>query len=57
MGFTAISKFEVRNTLENEELFHYWYRHCGSESHPYIRRGLKLVKRSFSLEYFNHITS
>ncbi len=99
MGFTAISKFEVRNNKEDEvrkafknrpklvenadgfiglnvispkenpaefwlithwedeESFHHWHKHHRSESHQHIPKGLKLVKRSFSLKYFDHITS
>lgn len=99
MRFTAISKFEVRNNMEDEvreafinrpklveeadgfvglnvispkenpaefwlithwedeESFHHWHEHHRSESHQYIPKGLKLVKRSFSLNYFDHITS
>ncbi len=51
MGFTTIRMFEVRNTMEDEELFHYWHKHYRSESHQHIPKGLKLVKRSFSLNY------
>lgn len=99
MAFTAISKFEVRNDMEDEvreafknrpkrventdgfigldvispqenpaefwlithweskEHFEFWHRHHKSESHISIPKGLKLVKRSFKLSYFNHITS
>lgn len=99
MGFTAISKFEVRNKMEddvrnafknrpglvekadgfvgldvlspqnkpaefwlithwkNEESFHHWHKNHRSESHQLIPKGLKLVKRSFSLDFFDHITS
>jgi heme oxygenase (mycobilin-producing) len=99
MSFTAISKFEVRNNLEEEvkaafqnrpklvdsaegfvglnvlspkenpaefwlithweteEHFHHWHKHHKSASHQGIPKGLKLVKRSFTLRYFEHITS
>ena len=99
MAFTAISKFEVRNNMEeevkeafqnrprlvdsaegfiglnvlrpkenpaefwlithweSEEYFHLWHKHHKSESHQGIPKGLKLVKRSFTLRYFEHITS
>ncbi|MDZ7659295.1 antibiotic biosynthesis monooxygenase [Fodinibius sp.] len=99
MGFTAISKFEVRNNMEDEvreafrnrpelvedadgfvglnvispkdnpaefwlithwedeESFHHWHDNHRSESHQNIPKGLKLVKRSFTLSYFDHITS
>jgi len=99
MRFTAISKFEVRNNIEdvvreafrnrpelvedadgfaglnvispkdnraefwvithweNEESFQDWRDNHRSESHQNILKGLKLVKRSFSLNYFDHITS
>jgi len=99
MAFTAISKFEIRNDMEDEvkeafinrpklvdsaegflglqvlrplenqaefwlithweteELFHHWHKHHKSESHNGIPKGLKLVKRSFTLQYFEHITS
>ncbi len=99
MKFTAISKFEIRNQMENEvkeafknrpglvdqakgfiglnvispkenpaeiwlithwddeESFHNWHKNHKSESHQGIPKGLKLVKRSFSLRLFDHITS
>ena len=99
MTFTAISKFEVRNNMEDEvreafknrphlvddkkgfiglhvlnpkdnpaefwlithweteEDFHFWHKKHKSESHQGIPKGLKLVKRSFELKYFNNITS
>lgn len=99
MGFTTISRFEVRNNIEaevreafknrpgfvqdasdfvglnvlspkgnpaefwlithweDEESFHHWHKHHRSESHQNIPKGLKLVKRSFSLDFFDHITS
>lgn len=57
MRFTAVSKFEVRNNMEDEESFHHLHKHHRSESHQHNLRGLKFVKRSFSLDYFNHLTS
>lgn len=96
--FTAISKFEVRNEMEEEvrqafldrpgfvesaegfvglhvlrplenpaefwlithwesqEAFDHWHLHHKSESHQGIPKGLKLVKRSFELRYFEHVT-
>lgn len=99
MAFTAISKFEVRNQMEEEvkeafinrpglvesadgfigldvlrpmenpaefwlithweteDHFHYWHTNHRSESHKGIPKGLKLVKRSFELRFFEHITS
>lgn len=96
--FTAISKFEVRNNMEEEvrqsfldrpgfvesaegfagldvlrpldnpaefwlithwesrEAFEYWHQHHKSESHQGIPKGLKLVKRSFELRHFEHVT-
>ncbi|WP_141239952.1 antibiotic biosynthesis monooxygenase family protein [Aliifodinibius salipaludis] len=99
MGFTAISRFEGRNNMEDEvreafrkrpelvedadsfvtlnvispkdnpaefwlithwedeESFHYWHDNHRSESHQNIPKGLKMVKRSFTLNYFDHITS
>lgn len=99
MAFTAISKFEVRNNMEDdvreafrnrphlvddaegfiglnvlnpqenpaefwlithwesEEDFHHWHKHHRSEAHKGIPKGLKLVKRSFELRFFDHITS
>jgi len=99
MAFTAISKFEVRNNMEDEvreafknrpgyvekangflglnvispkdnpaefwlithwadeESFHHWHQNHRSESHQHIPKGLKLVRGSFSITYFDHITS
>lgn len=99
MAFTAISKFEVRNNMEDEvkeafinrpklvenaegfvglnvlspkenpaefwlithweseEQFHHWHKNHRSASHQGIPKGLKLVKRSFELRFFDHITS
>jgi heme oxygenase (mycobilin-producing) len=99
MKFTAISKFEIRNHMEeevkeafrnrpgfvdradgfislsvisprenpaeiwlithweDEDAFHHWHKHHKSESHQGIPKGLKLVKRSFTLRYFDHITT
>jgi len=99
MAFTAISKFEVRNQMEEEvkeafinrprlvesadgfiglnvlrpmenpaefwlithweteDHFHHWHKNHRSESHKGIPKGLKLVKRSFELRFFEHVTS
>ena len=99
MGFTAISKFEIRNRMEKEvreafrnrpglvdgadgfislnvispeenpseiwlithwesrRAFEHWHKNHKSESHQGIPKGLKLVKRSFQLRFFEHITS
>lgn len=99
MAFTAISKFEVSNSMEadvkkaflnrphlvddkegflglhvlnpkdnpaefwlithwqTEDHFHRWHKNHKSESHQGIPKGLKLVKHSFELRYFDHITS
>lgn len=51
------SEFWLITHWENEESFHHWHKHHRSESHQQIPKGLKLVKRSFSLDYFDHITS
>jgi len=98
MSFTAISKFEVRNNMEDEvreafknrprlvdnaagfislqvlcprdnpaefwlithwdseEDFHEWHDNHLSESHKGIPKGLKLVKRSWKLTYYDLIT-
>ncbi|MEX0890482.1 MAG: antibiotic biosynthesis monooxygenase family protein [Balneolaceae bacterium] len=42
---------------DSREAFEYWHKHHKSESHQGIPKGLKLVKRSFELRYFEHITS
>ncbi|MEX1011683.1 MAG: antibiotic biosynthesis monooxygenase [Balneolaceae bacterium] len=99
MGFTAISRFEVSNHMEDEvrkafknrpglvedadgfvglnvlspqgnpaefwlithwkdeESFLHWHKNHRIESHQLIPKGLKLVKRSFSLDFFDRITS
>ncbi|MDZ7755429.1 antibiotic biosynthesis monooxygenase [Rhodohalobacter sp.] len=99
MAFTAISKFEVRNNMEEdvkeafknrpklvdsaegfiglnvlrpkenpaefwlithwetEDHFHDWHKNHKSASHQGIPKGLKLVKRSFKLRYFENVTS
>lgn len=99
IGFTAISKFEVRNNMEvevrdafknrphlvddapgflglqvlspkendaefwlithweSEEEFHHWHANHRSEAHQGIPKGLKLVKRSWTLSYFDLITN
>ena len=40
----------------DEESFHHWHKHHKSEAHIGIPKGLKLVKRSFELRYFETIT-
>lgn len=98
-GFTAISKFEVRNNMEDEvrqafknrphlvddapgflglqvlspkendsefwlvthweteKHFHEWHDNHRSEAHQGIPKGLKLVKKSWSLTYFDLIAN
>ncbi|MEX2602405.1 MAG: antibiotic biosynthesis monooxygenase family protein [Balneolaceae bacterium] len=98
-GFTAISKFEIKNNMEeevreafrnrpgfvenadgfirldvispkenpseiwlithwaDEDSFHHWHKNHKSDSHQNIPKGLKLVKRSFTLTYYEHISS
>ena len=51
------AEFWLITHWETEEHFHHWHKHHKSESHIGIPKGLKLVKRSFSLQFFNHITS
>mgnify|MGYP006286302545 FL=1 len=62
-GLNAISpkdnpaEFWLITHWEKEESFQDWHdTHC-SESHQNIPKRLKLVKRSFSLNYFDHINS
>lgn len=51
------AEFWLITHWETEEHFHHWHKHHKSESHKGIPKGLKLVKRSFTLRYFEHITS
>jgi heme oxygenase (mycobilin-producing) len=51
------AEFWLITHWETEEHFHHWHKNHKSESHTGIPKGLKLVKRSFSLRFFNHITS
>lgn len=51
------AEFWLITHWEEEEAFHHWHKHHRSESHQFIPKGLKLVKRSFSLNFFDHITS
>jgi len=65
-GFVGLNVLSPRNNpaefwlithWENEESFHHWHKHHRTESHQLIPKGLKLVKNSFSLDFFDHITS
>ncbi len=51
------AEFWLITHWEDEESFHHWHKNHRSESHQFIPKGLKLVKRSFSLDFFDHITS
>ncbi len=51
------AEFWLITHWESEEHFHHWHKHHKSESHQGIPKGLKLVKRSFTLQYFEHVTS
>jgi len=51
------AEFWLITHWETEEHFHHWHKHHKSASHQGIPKGLKLVKRSFTLRYFEHITS
>ncbi|MFP8489219.1 antibiotic biosynthesis monooxygenase family protein [Gracilimonas sp. Q87] len=49
--------FWLINQRQDEESFNHRHKHHRSESHQFIPKGLKLVKRSFKVEFFDHITS
>ncbi|TVQ05961.1 MAG: antibiotic biosynthesis monooxygenase [Balneolaceae bacterium] len=51
------AEFWLITHWETEEHFRHWHKHHKSESHKGIPKGLKLVKRSFQLRFFDHITS
>ncbi len=51
------AEFWLITHWETEEHFHHWHKHHKSASHQGIPKGLKLVKRSFTLRYFENITS
>ena len=51
------AEFWLITHRETEKDFHFWHKNHKSESHKGIPKGLKLVKRSFELRYFEHITS
>ncbi|MEX1212514.1 MAG: antibiotic biosynthesis monooxygenase family protein [Balneolaceae bacterium] len=51
-----LAEFWLITHWESREAFEYWHRHHKSESHQGIPKGLKLVKRSFELRHFEHIT-
>lgn len=50
------SEFWLITHWESREAFEHWHRHHKSESHQGIPKGLKLVKRSFELRHFEHVT-
>ncbi|WP_440999431.1 antibiotic biosynthesis monooxygenase family protein [Fodinibius sp. SL11] len=47
------AEFWLITNWEDEESFYYWHDNHRSELHQNIPKGSKLVKRGFSLNYFN----
>ncbi len=51
------AEFWLITHWETEEHFRHWHLHHKKESHINIPKGLKLVKHSFELKFFDLITN